>query len=88
MKWWILNIKRWGSINNDLFDRWLINYIIAWIDLYAEKKFKGTTQRRKWVFLTHWGSYVVVFCNVMISTLFNYMHRNGILHTVNNSDAG
>jgi hypothetical protein len=38
--------------------------------------------------LTHWESYVVVFCNVVISTLFNYMHKNGILHTVNNSDAG
>jgi hypothetical protein len=31
---------------------------------------------------------VVVFYNVVISALFNYMHRNNILHTVNNSDAG
>jgi hypothetical protein len=27
---------------------------------------------------------VVVFYNVVISALFNYMHRNSILHTVNN----
>jgi hypothetical protein len=30
---------------------------------------------------------VVVFFNVVISTLFNYMYRNSILHTVNNSYA-
>jgi hypothetical protein len=30
---------------------------------------------------------VVVFYNVVIFALFNYMHRNSILHTVNNSDA-
>jgi hypothetical protein len=31
---------------------------------------------------------VVVFCNVVISASFNYMHRNSILHTINNSDVG
>jgi hypothetical protein len=47
------------------------------------------SRKELWVFLTHWEWYeVVVFYNVMISDLFNYMHRNSILHTVNNSDAG
>jgi hypothetical protein len=32
--------------------------------------------------LTHRGSYVVVFYNVVISALFNCMHRNNILHIV------
>jgi hypothetical protein len=31
---------------------------------------------------------VVVFYNVVISVLFNYMHRYSILLTVNNSDVG
>jgi hypothetical protein len=31
---------------------------------------------------------MVVFYNVVISVLLNYMHKNSILHTVNNSDAG
>jgi hypothetical protein len=31
---------------------------------------------------------MVVFYNVVTSALFNYIHRNSILHTVNNSNAG
>jgi hypothetical protein len=31
---------------------------------------------------------MVVFYNVVIFALFNYIHRNSILHTVNNSDVG
>jgi len=31
---------------------------------------------------------VVVFYNVVISALFNYMHMNSILHTVVNNYAG
>jgi hypothetical protein len=29
--------------------------------------------KRRWVFLIHWGSYLVVFDNVLISALFNFM---------------
>jgi hypothetical protein len=33
-----MNIKIWGSINNDLFDRLLIYVLLYEYDLYAEKK--------------------------------------------------
>jgi hypothetical protein len=60
-------------------------YILLYEWIYCRAK---RLQRTTVSILAHWGSYVVVFCNVVISDLFNYMHRNSILHTVNNSNAG
>jgi hypothetical protein len=63
-------------------------YIIAWMDLYAEKKFKGTTQRRVSISILTEDEAGGFFHNIVFIVLFNYMHRNSILHAVNNSDAG
>jgi len=48
-----MNIKRWGSIDNDLFDRWLIYVLLYEYDLFAEKKWMIFSNECKYGF-TFW----------------------------------
>lgn len=50
---------------------------------YADDELRDCTKDCEYSLLTRRA-----FHNIMFTDLFNHMHRNSILHTVNNSDAG